>query len=371
MAIYRAHLLFVILLLAVASALPTAATAEESPLFSAHEVLDLSLLVDFDTLCRPREVEDCQYAPTKMIYTTAEGEEHSIPVEIQIRGGWRSRIKHCKVPPLFVRFSTEGTPGTPFAGQEMLPLTTHCKSRRDRMSGSARGATYEQYVLREYLGYRLFNIIDDKSIRVRLVRILYKNQEEGGNTVTRYAFFSEHFDSMAARHRAEKLPQKSFDHEKIDLTAFDNVALFSFMIGNTDISVVRQRNVVLIAGEDGHQYPVPFDLDMAGLVDAEYAGVSPRLDFRDPKQRLYLGFCHPKADFDALFARFLADKDSVLALPEATPGLSYSSQKKARNYLKKFFKILESEEDREEKIVDACLPWPPSPDDHTTPPESS
>ena len=32
---------------------------------------------------------------------------------------------------------------------------------------------------------------------------------------------------------------------------------------------MRQRNIVLLAnGSDGRQYPVPFDLDMSGLVDA-------------------------------------------------------------------------------------------------------
>ena len=82
-----------------ASADPVTPAVANKPLFTAHEVLNLSLSVDFDTMCRPNEVEDCRYTPTTLTYTAADGVEHSIPVEIRVRGGWRARQTHCKVPP--------------------------------------------------------------------------------------------------------------------------------------------------------------------------------------------------------------------------------------------------------------------------------
>ena len=141
------------------------------PLFDSHEVLDLTLSVDFDAMCRPNEVEDCQYTPTTMVYESADGIEHTIPVEIRVRGGWRARKSHCSVPPLFVRFSAVEVEDTPFAGQGLLPLTTHCRSRKSLRYGDTSSVDYEQYVLKEYIGYRLYNIISDRSIRVRLARI--------------------------------------------------------------------------------------------------------------------------------------------------------------------------------------------------------
>ena len=274
----------------VAAPDPNNPVALDKPLFSSQDTLNLTLSLDFDAMCRPNEVEDCQYAPATLNYTSQAGVEYKIPIEARVRGGWRARKDNCQVPPLFLRFSPVGVEGTPFSGQGMLPLTTHCRTRSPYGREGASPKEYEQYVLREYLGYRLYNMFSDRSLRVRLARISYQNPGKGGKSITRYAFFTEHFDDMAAQHRAETLYTKSFDHEKIDLATFDQVALFSFMIGNTDWSVVRQRNIVLITTEDGQQYPVPFDLDMSGLVDAEYSGVSPRLDFRDPKQRYYLGF---------------------------------------------------------------------------------
>lgn len=345
-----------------------AAVPVSKPLFEGEQVLQLALAVDFDGLCRPNHEEDCDYTPATLHYIAKDGEDHALPVEIRVRGGWRARRDHCQVPPLFVRFSPEGTAGTPFAGQELLPLTTHCRDSRRRLD-AATGEDYEQYVLKEYLGYRLYNRINDRSLRVRQVQIAYSDPAKPGRSSQRHAFFTEHFDDMAARNRATWSTSKSFDQEKVDLVTWDQVALFNFMIGNTDWSVVRERNILLITGEDGLQYPVPYDLDMSGLVDAEYAGVSPRLDFRDPRQRYYLGFCHPRVDFPARFAEFSGQKEAMLDLVKAIPGMNWKTEKSTRSYLRKFFAVIDSEKKRRQKIVDACHPWPPAPEDHTTPPD--
>lgn len=343
--------------------------AQEPPLFASDEVLELSLSVDFDALCRPNEVEDCEYSPAKLFYEAADDERRSIPVEIRVRGGWRARKDHCEVPPLFVRFDEEGTAGTPFSGQELLPLTTHCKNLKIRARGTGPSRNYEQYVLKEYLAYRLYNLVTDRSLRVRLLRITYDNPAEPGDERVRYAFFTEHFDDMAARLDTLRLDGDAFDHDVVDLRTFDEVALFNFMIGNTDFSVVRGRNIVLLADASGRQYPVPYDLDMSGLVDAEYGGVSPRLDFRDPRQRYYLGFCHPQRDFEALFPDFQQTEEDMLELVSDTPGLDRESRKTSRRYLQRFFAILDSPTKSRRDIMDACHPWPPSPEDHTTPPD--
>jgi hypothetical protein len=365
------HVILFVVLVVVGMVGPNAMATEEKPLFSSHDVLEMSLSVDFDALCRPNEVEGCKYSATSMTLVGEDGSTQLLPVEIRVRGGWRARKSHCDVPPLFVRFTSDTTEDTPFAGQGMLPLTTHCRSRLEPRLNSASGKDYEQYVLREYMGYRLYNLITDRSLRVRQVRINYRLPGSDEEMVSRYAFFTEHFDDMAARHEARAMYDKSFDEQRVDLASTDQVALFNFMIGNTDASIVRERNVVLIVTEEGQQYPVPYDLDMSGLVDAEYNGVSPRLDFRDPKQRYYLGFCHPGVDFDSLFQQFGAQQQYIIAMFDDIQGMSWSSRKQSRSYLNKFFKLLDSSEHRQEKIIEACHPWPPSPEDHTSPPEAA
>ena len=349
---------------------PGSRDAGGKPLFADDSVLELSLSLDFEALCRPNREPDCDYIDSVLGYLDPAGEQRAIPIQVLVRGGWRARRDHCDVPPLFVKFTAGAAGDTPFAGQSMLPLTTHCRNRRGSFGG-ANPREYEQYVLREYLGYRLYQLFTGQSLRTRLVRINYSSPDNPDREVQRYAFFTEHFDDLAARNGTRRLPHGSFDPELVDLAALDRVSLFSFMIGNTDLSVPRERNIVLLEGENGRQYPVPYDLDMSGLVDAEYSGVSPRLDFRDPRQRYYLGFCHPRPDYPALFAQFQGQRDAALQLVGDIPGLNRVSRKSSRAYLDDFFDLIESPDDRREDIIEACHPWPPAAIDHTTPPETA
>ncbi len=225
---------------------------------------------------------------------------------------------------------------------------------------------FERNVINEYLGYRLYNLITESSLRVRLVRITYTDPDRPRHDFTQHAFFAEHFESLAERLDAELLPGQSFDASRLDMRAADDLALFQFMIGNTDWSIVRERNVVLLQNGEGRQIPMPYDLDMSGLVAADYAGPAPALPIDNVKQRYFLGHCQPGIDWEALFADFAAHKEVILDLTGEIPGMDRTSRRLTKNYLKKFYRILESGDDRQEQILGACQPWPPSPVDHTS-----
>jgi hypothetical protein len=191
--------------------LPAEAVAE-APLFDSDRIMEVAVTADFSTLCRPRETGECEFTPSLLEYRDASDGRKSIPIEIKIRGGWRSLSQHCSVPLLWVSFKPEDVAGTPFEGQSLLPLTTHCGKGYsiDPVIRSIRLADYEQYLLREFLGQRLYNLITDNSVRVRLLRIAYPKPGDGSR-VPHYAFFSEHFESLAARVGMEQLPRGSFD----------------------------------------------------------------------------------------------------------------------------------------------------------------
>ena len=84
----------------VAAPDPNNPVALDKPLFSSQDTLNLTLSLDFDAMCRPNEVEDCQYAPATLNYTSQAGVEYKIPIEARVRGGWRARKDNCQVPPV-------------------------------------------------------------------------------------------------------------------------------------------------------------------------------------------------------------------------------------------------------------------------------
>jgi hypothetical protein len=337
-------------------------------LFESHSVLQLVMPVNFDTLCRPSETPDCEYTPTVFEYRDAAGNEMSVPISIRRRDGWRALQTNCQVPTLFVRFSQGDVAGTPFEGQSLLALTSHCGKGVSSPNVQSRALPdhFESYVINEYLGYRMYNLITDVSLRVRLVRIKYADPENPRRNFTRDAFFSEHFESLVERFNAELLPGQSFDPARLDLQAADQMALFQYMIGNTDWSIANQDNVILLRFSDGRHVPVLYDLDLSGLVNAHYASPAPDLPIASVKQRYYLGYCHPETDWDALFARFSDLRSQIITMLVETPGLGRGERRMTGVYLDSFFSILGSEKTRESRIADACHPWPPASGDQVS-----
>lgn len=361
----RLRFLAVVCLLAT---VPPAIAQAQAPLFSSDTVLEVSIRLDFDDLCNPRETDDCDFTPTSLEYTDDSGRRHALPVAVRIRGGWRSLSRNCAAPLLWVRFDEQEAMGTVFEGQSQLPLTTHCGKgiSVDSMRRKVTRTEYEQYLLREYLGHRLYQQLTDFAVGARLVRIRYPDPGGSDRAIEHYAFFTEHFDDVAARTGSRHLKRGSFDPDRLDPQASATLALFQFMIGNTDWSIVRERNTALFL-KDGRQIPVPYDLDMSGLVNAVYAGPAPGLPIDDVQERFFLGYCQPGTDWDGVFAIFDERKTDLLALAEDIPGLSRKSRRNAIRFLEEFFEMIAQPEVRAGCIVENCQPWPPNPEDHTAP----
>jgi hypothetical protein len=329
-------------------------------LFESLSLLELTMPVNFDSLCRPSESPDCDYTHTVFNYRDSAGVEQSLPISIRRRDGWRATKTNCQVPTLFVRFNAQDTVGTPFEGQSSLALTSHCgKGISPQVAQSRRlPDAFESYVVNEYLGYRLYNLIADASLRVRLVRINYTDPDNPRRDFKQYAFFAEHFESLAARLNAQLLPSRSFDPERLDFAVADQLALFQYMVGNTDWSIPDQDNVILIQMENGNHVPVLFDLDMSGLVNAYYSRPEPELPIRSVKQRYNKGFCHEDTNWDELFSRFNTLRAHIMGELADTPGLRMGDRRMSSAYLDSFFNILGSEESRKSLIMEACQPLP-------------
>lgn len=339
------------------------AMAQDPLLFESDAVLELTMPVDFDALCRPSQDPDCDFTSTVFQYTDHAGEARTIPIGILRRDGWRAMQTNCQVPTLFVRFDESGTAGTPFAGQTTLALTSHCGKGISPENVPSRRLPdwFESYVGNEYLGYRLYNLVTEASLRVRLVEITYTHPGNPRLDFTRKAFFSEHFEDLARRLGAELLPAHSFDPARLDYRAADQLALFQYMIGNTDWSIENQDNIVLLRYPNGAHVPVLFDLDMSALVNAHYARPAASLPIKKVKQRYYMGYCHGDNDWEALFAKFHFLEESVMNILADAPGLGRGDRRMSGSYLDSFFSAIATPELRQSQIIDACQPLPPVP----------
>jgi hypothetical protein len=123
---------------------------------------------------------------------------------------------------------------------------------------------------------------------------------------------------------------------------------------------------MLLGSAEGAQVPVPYDLDMSGLVNAGYAGPAPGLPIDNVRERYFLGYCQPGTEWEPLFAELAAKQQAILSAADGIPGLSRNSTRSAQEFMRGFFDIVRSAERRREAIERACRPWPPAATDHTS-----
>lgn len=332
---------------------PLASPQQATPLFSSHDLIELTIEAPFKKVFRERSQEPDQF-PAVLGYLDASGEKVSIDLKINTRGRFRLRKRTCNFPPIRLDFPKDSVGGTIMAGQNRVKLVTHCQDKRD---------DYEQYVLQEYLIYRMYNFLSDVSFRVRLARITYVDTEEDRDPLTKYGFLIEDKDDMAERNGWEAIedvpmiPPDMFEPLQICI-----VALFQFMIGNTDWSAYKApegetdccHNTKVVGSMAGPVISVPYDFDMSGIISTRYAQVAPGLELRNVRQRLYRGRCMSRDILMAGIELFLEHREGIYELYTNQRELDPKVLEKTVKYLDKFYEIISDERKIEREIERDC-----------------
>ena len=183
-------LAFVCLFATIANAQPTENSS--NGLFDSDDVLTLKLSGEVRELLKDRS-DDMQYHPITLSYLTADSVKVSFPIKAKTRGHFRRTQGNCRYPPLLLNFSKGETPeNSIFKGQDKLKLVTPC--------------TDDKYVVYEYLVYKLFNLISEKSFKARLVNVIY--DDNGKESKPQYGILLEEEDEMARRNNAVIIEDK-------------------------------------------------------------------------------------------------------------------------------------------------------------------
>ena len=304
--------------------------AEGDPLFASDEPLEITLAADFKAINKDRDPESKKPFPG-----TLRMGEASIPTTVNARGHLRRMARTCDYVPLRVNFAKKDVKGTLFERQDALKLVVQCAGGRD----------YEQYILRENLAYRLFNVITPRSFRARLVRVTYVDAVTGKSLGSRAGMFLEDESSVARRMegRIVELPRLRF--EDVDSDSLMPMMIFQYMIGNTDFSIYALHNVRIVQRPDKSLHPVPYDFDVSGLVNPPYGIPARALMIKSVTDRLYRGPCRPQSIVDPYIANFVAKKDAVRALPDAIPGLERATRDTVRSFLDSFYSAIKTPKD--------------------------
>jgi len=322
--------------------------ADSRPLFKEIEPLTFTLTGDFSAVNKERNPNNKKLFPATLTVQDAKG-PRDIPVKIGSRGHFRLMVRNCDFVPLRLEVPHgDEAAGTPFEGQTTLKLGTHCRSDRE----------YDNYTLREYLTYRLFNLVTPLSFRARLARATYVDAKSKKTIGNRYSIFIEHENDVARRFggRVVELPRVQFTD--LDPATLNRMMLFEYMIGNTDFSIWALHNVRIVQDRNRRLFPVPYDFDLSGLVHAPYAAPDPRIGIRSVLDRLYRGPCRTTDEFDEAAESFRAKRADMFTLLDSMRDLAPLARGEAKNYLEGFFRTIEKPDSIKRQFVNGCKPQP-------------
>jgi hypothetical protein len=325
------------------------AEAEARPLFQSAAPLEFTLTAHFNEINKDHNPESSKRYPGVLTVAGSDGASKSISVQLSARGHFRRMARNCSMVPLRVEFPKKGEmAGTPFDGQTTLKLGTGCENAKE----------FEQYTLREYLAYPLFNMVTPLSFRARLARATYTDEKSQKKTSARYAIFIEHENDVARRNEGRIVELSRVVFNDLEAETLTRAMLYEYMIGNTDVSIWALHNVRLVQKPTRTLYVVPYDFDLAGLVHAPYAIPDRRLGLRTVLDRMYRGPCRSTEEFDAAVAPFRARKTDMVALVESMRDLDSNSRSEVKDYLESFFRTIERPASIKKQLVDGCKPAP-------------
>ena len=300
--------------------------------FTVNNPFHFTLYTSFDKWIEQYDTE--KYIPAKIHYLDSYGDTLVKKVKVRSRGIYRKR--NCEMPPIKIKFSDDDY------GIELLDelgavkLVNYCQFN----------VADEQYLLKEFLCYKIYETLTDYSFKTYFLKIDFINTDSVDDHFTNYAFLIENPDDLAKREDSELIMTRHLAYEELNSYYEGLFALFQFMIGNSDFYVANQHNLKILREEGNLKSPpilVPYDFDFSGLVNAHYARPSSSVRIKTVRDRTYLGSCRDEAELQKLIQLFLEKKEEILVLVSGNPLLQKEHKEDVLNYIGDFYTIIEDE----------------------------
>jgi len=311
------------------------ANEEKPSLFSwlytgTDEVLELTIETDVRCVIRQKLKEEYQKATLKI--RNADGELFEQQLKIRARGNTRKEV--CYYPPLKLKFKKSVLSAAGFSSSNELKLVTQCRDTK----------TCEFYTAKEYMAYKLYNMISPYSFRVQLLRISFVDTKGKGKTKEMLGFLIEPEEEMAERVGGKLAERNTMRSTFLTNEPNQRMAIFQYMIGNTDWSIGNSHNLKFLKVPEYERLtPVPYDFDYAGLVNTDYAIPFTTLPIKSVTERLYRGIECLDAEIPPLVEYFKAREDEIMNYTASFPHFSDPVRREVSRYLEDFFDFLDRE----------------------------
>ena len=342
---------FITRITALLAILQLSLSAQAVPLFESEEPIEFRVAGPLDFMKSQRTGNPVWLRNTQVFVRGDDGAERALDVEIRARGNFRRQEDICPFPPYRLNFKKQQVLGTIFEGQDKIKVVSHCKEDDE---------SFASYIHREYLAYKTYNLLTDKSFRVRLARIDYEDTQMDYQKESQVAFLIEHEDSVEDRLDVKTIEIQFVLPSLYDLEDLCVAELFQYFVGNTDYSFFASEDecchngkaFLFKDGSRGH-LPIPYDFDLSGMVNAPYAKPNPSMKSKGVEkvtQRYHSGVAVPDEIWENTIALFQSKKAAIYELWENFEPLDELARAEALDYIDQFFAIIDDPQLVEEKI---------------------
>jgi len=306
----------------------------------------LHLTMKFNARQFRRTKRQDKYQPAELTNHVNDSFHITHPVRIKARGIFR--LDYCTTPPFWLNIRYSGIETEELKNIRKMKMVTKCKSSK----------SYNDYLLREYMVYKIYNIITPNSFRVRLVRLSYVDTGSKKNRTSEdWAFLIEPEEMLAERLDAKVIESDKMSMRTTHKQSMDQMAMFQYMIGNGDYSVTGRHNLKLLALPNPAIVgfvPVPYDFDYTGLVNTEYAIPGETLGIKSVRERYFLGPCRAKSLYLNAINRIVSFRDEINDLILNFEYLDEDAKMDMIGFLETFFVAAEDEDFIEDNITITC-----------------
>jgi len=308
------------------------------------EMEDLSFNIEADMQALLNEKDSLESSYQKATLSCFANGNPTLTANIKVRPRGVTRKSLCDFPPIMMKISKDERKEIDLKKTDNIKLVTYCKEKPD----------YEKLVLREYVMYKLYNVLTDTSYRVKLVKASFIDSKGKLPTTEKHGFMIEPTDEMADRLLCKYDEDDTSPIKKIHKEQYKNFVVFQYMTGNTDWNLSERHNIrMLECDSDKGPKPVPYDFDYSGMVNADYAKPHPILPIKSVTERLFQFRGSEDEDFTSTYKIFNDKKAAFYAVITDFELLDSSIKTEMTSYLDEFYINIASSDIMAEEIKKA------------------
>jgi hypothetical protein len=295
-------------------------------LFADDKFIDITLRFDLTSYFKTKPTVD--YLKANITIHLSKTDSISRDIGLRTYGTFRNR--YCVFPPIELNLKKAHFGYTDLDKISILKMIPECINSTEN----------KNYILKEYMAYKLFNVLTDTSLRVRLVTVNFIDTEKKRDPIHQYGFFIEPVEMLTARTSSIQIESANLNQKDIVPRIMDRLAIFNYMIGNYDWSVPGLHNVLIIKPvslNSTNLIAIPYDFDWSGLVNPPYAVPTKEMGIQNVRERVFEGICRSKEVYAKDLELFSEKKDDFYRVVNEFPYLDQNEKKDVIGYLDGFF----------------------------------